>query len=168
MVIKKTKDVSMVEGPILLKMLRFALPIMLTGILQLLFNAADIAVVGRFAENGVIAVGAVGACGALINLIVNLFIGLSVGTSVAVSHALGAKNDDDVHKLVHTSILTSLIGGVIVSVIGIVLARPLLLLMDTPETVIDHSSLYVTIEIRLYLNHQHIKRHLRGLPYFAT
>lgn len=143
---KRTKkEMNMTEGPLFGKIVMFALPLMLSGILQLLYNAADTIVVGRFAENGQTALAAVGSTGALTNLIVNLFIGLSVGTSVAVSHALGAKNDDDVHKLVHTSILTSLIGGVIVSVIGIVLARPLLLLMDTPETVIDHSSLYMCI-----------------------
>ncbi|MBQ7321702.1 MAG: MATE family efflux transporter [Clostridia bacterium] len=135
----------MTEGPLFGKIVLFALPLMLSGILQLLYNAADIVVVGRFAENGQTALAAVGSTGALTNLIVNLFIGLSVGTSVAVSHALGARNDEDVHKLVHTSILTSLIGGVIVSLIGILLSRPLLALMDTPETVINHSVLYMRI-----------------------
>ena len=142
---KTKKEVNMTEGPLFGKIVMFALPLMLSGILQLLYNAADIVVVGRFAENGQTALAAVGSTGALTNLIVNLFIGLSVGTSVAVSHALGARNDDDVHKLVHTSILTSLIGGVIVSLIGILLARPLLLLMDTPETVINFSVLYMRI-----------------------
>ena len=135
----------MTEGPLFGKIVMFALPLLLSGILQLLYNAADIVVVGRFAENGQTALAAVGSTGALTNLIVNLFIGLSVGSSVSVSHALGAKNDDDVHKLVHTSILTSLIGGVIVLLIGVTLARPLLLLMDTPDTVIDHSALYMRI-----------------------
>ena len=139
------KEVNMTEGPLFGKILMFALPLMLSGILQLLYNAADTIVVGRFSENGQTALAAVGSTGALTNLIVNLFVGLSVGTSVAVSHAIGSKNDDDVHKLVHTSILTSLIGGVIVFGIGFVLARPLLLLMDTPETVIDSSSLYMRI-----------------------
>ena len=143
--IKVKKEVNMTEGPLFGKIIMFALPLMLSGILQLLYNAADIVVVGRFAANGQTALAAVGSTGALTNLIVNLFIGLSVGTSVSVSHALGAKNDDDVYKLVHTSILTSLIGGVIVSVIGITLARPLLLLMDTPESVIGFSALYMRI-----------------------
>ena len=136
---------NMTEGPLFGKIVMFALPLMLSGILQLLYNAADTIVVGRFAENGQTALAAVGSTGALTNLIVNLFIGLSVGTSVAVSHALGARNDDDVHKLVHTSILTSLIGGVIVSFIGIALAKPLLQLMDTPDTVINFSVLYMRI-----------------------
>ena len=139
------KEVNMTEGPLFGKIIMFALPLLLSGILQLLYNAADIVVVGRFAQNGQTALAAVGSTGALTNLIVNLFIGLSVGTSVAVSHALGARNDDDVHKLVHTSILTSLIGGVIVLLIGFTLARPLLLMMDTPETVIDYSVLYMRI-----------------------
>ena len=143
---KRTKkEINMTEGPLFGKIVMFALPLLLSGILQLLYNAADIVVVGRFAENGQTALAAVGSTGALTNLIVNLFIGLSVGTSVAVSHALGARNDDDVHKLVHTSILTSIIGGVIVSFIGIALAKPLLALMDTPDTVLAHSSLYMRI-----------------------
>ena len=143
---KRTKkEINMTEGPLFGKIVMFALPLLLSGILQLLYNAADIVVVGRFAENGQTALAAVGSTGALTNLIVNLFIGLSVGTSVAVSHALGARNDDDVHKLVHTSILTSIIGGVIVSFIGIALAKPLLALMDTPDTVLEHSSLYMRI-----------------------
>ena len=143
---KRTKkEMNMTEGPLFGKIVMFALPLMLSGILQLLYNAADTIVVGRFAENGQTALAAVGSTGALTNLIVNLFIGLSVGTSVAVSHALGARNDDDVHKLVHTSILTSLIGGVIVSFIGIALAKPLLQLMDTPDTVINFSVLYMRI-----------------------
>ena len=143
---KRTKkEINMTEGPLFGKIAMFALPLLLSGILQLLYNAADIVVVGRFAENGQTALAAVGSTGALTNLIVNLFIGLSVGTSVAVSHALGARNDDDVHKLVHTSILTSIIGGIIVSFIGIALAKPLLALMDTPDSVLAHSSLYMRI-----------------------
>lgn len=139
------KEVNMIEGPLFGKIILFSLPLMLSGILQLLYNAADIVVVGRFSQNGQTALAAVGSTGALTNLIVNLFIGLSVGTSVSVSHALGARNDDDVHKLVHTSILTSLIGGVIVSMIGITLARPLLALMDTPDSVLSYSVLYMRI-----------------------
>lgn len=142
---RRKSEINMTEGPLFGKILRFAFPLMLSGILQLLYNAADTIVVGRFAENGQTALAAVGSTGALTNLIVNLFIGLSVGTSVAVSHALGARNEHDVHKIVHTSILTSIIGGVIVSFIGIGLARPLLMLMDTPDTVIRYSTLYMRI-----------------------
>ena len=143
---KRTKkEINKTEGPLFGTIAMFAMPLLLSGILQLLYNAADIVVVGRFAENGQTALAAVGSTGALTNLIVNLFIGLSVGTSVAVSHALGARNDDDVHKLVHTSILTSIIGGIIVSFIGIALAKPLLALMDTPDSVLAYSTLYMRI-----------------------
>ncbi len=143
MVIRKNKDISMVEGPILFKMFRFALPIMLTGILQLLFNAADIAVIGRFAENGAMSVGAVGSCGALINLIVNSFMGLSLGVGVAVAHDMGSGSHDRMKNVIHTATLASLILGVIVALIGFFFARPLLLLMDTSETLVDEATRYM-------------------------
>ena len=143
MVIRKTKDVSMVDGPILLKMLRFALPIMLTGILQLLFNAADIAVVGRFAENGVVAVGAVGACGALINLIVNSSMGLSLGVGVAVAHDMGSGAHDRMNKVVHTAVLAASVLGIVVACVGFFFARPLLVLMDTPDNVLAEAVPYM-------------------------
>lgn len=141
--IKKTKDISMVEGPILFKMLRFALPIMLTGVLQLLFNAADIVVVGRFATNGVLAVGAVGACGSLISLIVNSSMGLSLGVGVAVAHDMGSGAKDRLGRVVHTATVVSLGLGVIVASLGIFLARPLLVMMDTPDNVLAEAVPYM-------------------------
>jgi len=141
--IKKTKDISMVEGPILFKMLRFALPIMLTGILQLLFNAADIVVVGRFAANGVLAVGAVGACGSLINLIVNSSMGLSLGVGVAVAHDMGSGAKDRMSRVIHTATVASLGLGVIVAALGIFLAHPLLVMMDTPDNVLVEAVPYM-------------------------
>ena len=141
--IKKTKDISMVEGPILFKMLRFALPIMLTGVLQLLFNAADIVVVGRYATNGVLAVGAVGACGSLINLIVNSSMGLSLGVGVAVAHDMGSGAKDRLSRVIHTAVVASLGLGVIVAALGISLARPLLVMMDTPDTVLAEAVPYM-------------------------
>ncbi|MBQ3013853.1 MAG: polysaccharide biosynthesis C-terminal domain-containing protein, partial [Clostridia bacterium] len=141
--IRKTKDISMVEGPILLKMLRFSIPIMLTGILQLLFNAADIAVVGRFAENGVVAVGAVGACGALINLIVNSSMGLSLGVGVAVAHDIGSGSRDRMGKVVHTAMVAAMVLGIAVAGIGFFFARPLLQLMDTPDNVLSEAVPYM-------------------------
>ncbi len=141
--IRKTKDISMVEGPILLKMLRFSVPIMLTGILQLLFNAADIAVVGRFAENGVVAVGAVGACGALINLIVNSSMGLSLGVGVAVAHDIGSGSRDRMGKVVHTAMVAAMVLGIAVAGIGFFFARPLLQLMDTPDNVLSEAVPYM-------------------------
>lgn len=141
--IRKTKDISMVEGPILFKMLRFALPIMMTGVLQLLFNAADIAVVGRFASNGVIAVGAVGACGSLINLIVNSSMGLSLGVGVAVAHDIGSGSRDRMGKVIHTAVVTGAVLGLLVACVGFFFARPLLRLMDTPDNVLTEAVPYM-------------------------
>lgn len=140
---EKKYEIDMCNGPLFGKILLFTLPLMLSGILQLLFNAADVVVVGRFAGNEALA--AVGSTGALTNLLVNLFIGLSVGANVLVARYYGAKSDEEVSQTVHTSILISLIGGVILAVLGIVLASPLLRLMDTPEDVIGHSVLYMRI-----------------------
>lgn len=140
---KKSYEIDMCNGPLFGKMLIFTLPLMLSGILQLLFNAADVIVVGRFAGNEALA--AVGSTGALTNLLVNLFIGLSVGANVLVARYYGAKAQDEVSQTVHTSVMISLLGGVFLAIIGIALARPLLLLMDTPENVIEHSVFYMRI-----------------------
>lgn len=131
----------MTEGPLLGKMILFTLPVMASGVLQLLFNAADVAVVGKFA--GEAAMAAVGGCGALINLIVNLFIGLSVGAGVIAAQELGAKRYDEVSKLISTSLTFSLIGGVVVMSFGICMAQPLLRLMDTPEDVLQEAVPYM-------------------------
>ena len=131
----------MTEGPVLGKIILFTLPVMASGVLQLLFNAADVAVVGQFAGDAALA--AVGSCGALINLIINLFIGLSVGAGVVAAQDLGAKRYDEVGKLVSTSLTASMIGGVIVMVFGIVMAEPLLRLMDTPEDVLAEAVPYM-------------------------
>lgn len=125
------------------KIFIFALPIMAMNILQLLFNAADMVVVGRY--SGSEALAAVGATGALINLIVNLFMGLSVGTSVIVAQDYGAGKSDDVSRSVHTSIAISIISGLMVGVIGFVFCEPLLSIMGTPENIIDLSVLYMRI-----------------------
>ena len=140
---KRSYEMDMTNGPLLGKLVRFAIPLGLSGILQLLFNAADIVVVGRFAGSGALA--AVGSTGALINLIVNLFIGLSVGTNVLAAQYYGAGNRKDLQETVHTSVLTSLIFGVVLLVIGISLADPLLALMGTPEEVLPQASLYMRI-----------------------
>ena len=96
---------DLTEGPLLKKIILYTIPIILTGILQLLFNAADLVVVGRYC--GSISVAAVGATGAIINLLVNLFIGLSVGAGVTVAHGLGAGRYEDVRRTVHTAIPTA-------------------------------------------------------------
>ena len=137
----RSRDLNMTEGPILGKMIRFTLPVMLSGILQLLFNAADVAVVGQFAGDAAMA--AVGSCGALINLIVNLFIGLAVGAGVIAAQDLGARRYDDVTKLVSTSLTASLVGGVAVMLLGMVLAEPLLVLMKTPDDVLAEAVPYM-------------------------
>ena len=133
----------MTNGPLLGKIVRFAIPLAISGILQLLFNAADIIVVGRF--SGPQALAAVGSTSALINLIVNLFIGLSVGTNVLVAQYYGANDRKALRETVHTSVLASLIFGCIVLVIGISLAAPMLELMGTPEEVLDQACLYMRI-----------------------
>lgn len=134
---------NLTEGPMLSGIITYTIPIILTGILQLLFNAADLVVVGRF--RGSIAVAAVSATGAITNLIVNLFIGLSVGAGVCVAHGLGAKQEEDVHRTVHTAIPTAFLGGIVLSVIGVLFSDDFLLLMQTPAEVLPLSSLYMRI-----------------------
>jgi len=141
--ISKSHEMDMCSGPLFKKILIFALPIMAMNLLQLLFNAADMVVVGRFAGSD--ALGAVGATGALINLLINLFMGLSVGSSVIVAQDYGSGDYAGVSKSVHTSIAVSLIGGAIVTVLGLALTRPLLNMMGTPDEIIDLSTLYMRI-----------------------
>lgn len=129
--------------PYFKKIILFALPLMLTGVIQTLYNAVDLMVVGKF--EGEVALAAVGSTGSLTNLILGLFMGLSVGAGVCVAHGIGAKDDDDVQKSVHTSILVALILGVFVSVIGFLIAPQLLKLMGTPDDVLPSASLYVRI-----------------------
>ena len=136
-------EIDMTHGPLLGKIVRFAIPLAISGILQLLFNAADIIVVGQFV--GPQALAAVGSTSALINLIVNLFIGLSVGANVLVAQYYGASDTKALRETVHTSVLASLIFGCIVLVIGITLAAPMLELMGTPEEVLDQACLYMRI-----------------------
>ena len=140
----RSYEIDMTHGPLLGKIITFAIPLMLSGILQLFFNAADIIVVGNFAEDHT-ALAAVGSTGALINLIVNVFIGLSVGTNVLVARYYGAQDRKNMHETVHTSIAISVIFGVILIFIGVFLAEPLLTLMGTPKDVIGQSVLYVRI-----------------------
>lgn len=141
--VSPNRDMDMCSGPLFRNILIFALPIMAMNILQLLFNAADMVVVGRF--SGSEALAAVGATGSLINLIVNLFMGLSVGTSVIVAQDYGAGQPAAVNRSVHTSIAISIIGGLIVMVVGLALCKPLLDIMGTPEDIFDLSVLYMKI-----------------------
>ncbi len=139
----KSYEMDMCSGPILGKVLVFALPLMLSGVLQLLFNAADVIVVGRFAGSQSLA--AVGSTSSLINLLINLFIGLSVGVNVLVAKYYGAKDEKEVSLTVHTAITTSLISGFLLIAVGVGASRPLLLMMGTPEDVIEKSVLYMRI-----------------------
>lgn len=140
---KKNYEIDMCNGPLLSKILRFSIPLIFSGILQLLFNAADIIVVGRFTGSDALA--AVGATTSLNNLIVNLFLGLSIGSSVVVARYYGARDWKRVGESVHTSILISAITGVVLIFLGIALARPLLEAMGTPEDVLDQAVLYMRI-----------------------
>ncbi|MCM1025959.1 MAG: MATE family efflux transporter [Roseburia sp.] len=136
-------EIDMCNGPLLGKILIFYFPLMLSGILQLLFNAADIVVVGRFAGNEALA--AVGSTGSLTNLLVNLFIGLSVGANVLVSRFYGAGQEKELRETVQTAVATSAIGGVLLIFVGFFASRPALALMGTPEDVIGQSVLYMRI-----------------------
>lgn len=140
---KKSYEMDMCNGPILKKLLIFALPLMLSGILQLLFNAADIVAVGKF--TGSHALAAVGSTSALINLFVNVFIGFSIGTNVLVAQYFGARDEKNVQETVHTSILLGIVGGFILIVSGIIFAKPMLEWMDTPDNVLEHAVLYMRI-----------------------
>lgn len=133
----------MTEGSLLLKMIKFSLPLMLTGTLQLLYNAADVVVVGQFA--GTQALSAVGSTGVLINLLVNLFMGLSVGTSVVMSKCFGAYDYDGMQNTLHCSVAVALVGGFVVGIVGFFACEPLLQLMQTPDDVIGLSTLYMKI-----------------------
>lgn len=136
-------EMDMCNGSLLGKIIVFTIPLILSGVLQLLFNAADIVVVGRFAGSHSLA--AVGSTSSLINLLVNVFIGLSIGCNVLVARYYGGHNESDIEETVHTSILIALLSGFILVVIGLGLSHFLLELMGTPEDVIDLSVLYMRI-----------------------
>ena len=141
--IRRFRELDINRGSLVSQMLIFALPIMAMNLLQLLFNAADMVVVGRYAGSQALA--AVGATGSLINLIVNLFMGLSVGTSVVVAQDFGAERPDEISRSVHTSITVSAIAGMLVMVLGLLLCNPLLRSMGTPSDIIHLSALYTRI-----------------------
>ena len=140
---KKKYTIDMCEGPILKKLLLFVLPLIASSLLQLFFNAADVIVVGKFAGDNALA--AVGSNGSIINLLTNVFIGLSVGANVLVARYSGAKKEEDVRRVVHTSMTVSVIGGIVLTFVGILAARQVLVLMQSPMEVIDLSTLYIRI-----------------------
>ena len=140
---RRNYEIDMLNGPVMPKLLTFALPLMLSSILQLTFNAADVIVVGRF--EGDVALAAVGSPGALINLLVNLFLGLSVGANVVVAQRIGAGDYRETGKAVHTSMALSLLGGLVVGVIGFFGAHTFLGWMSTPEEVLPLATAYLRI-----------------------
>ena len=134
---------DLTSGPMLQKIILFSLPLAASSILQLLFNAADVVTVGRFA--GSTALAAVGSNGALINLLVNLFVGLSLGANVVAARCFGARDDQGVQNTVHTAVTLGLVSGVLLAGVGFFVARGLLELMSSPEDVIDLATLYLKI-----------------------
>lgn len=139
----KQTNMDMVNGPLTGKIIRFAVPLMLSGMLQLLYNAADVIVVGKF--SGAASLAAVGSTGALVNLLINLFIGVSVGCNVLVARYYGARNEKAVSETVHCTMGASLLIGLAAGVIGLIFSTPLLRLMDSPEDVLPLASLYLKI-----------------------
>lgn len=141
---KKSKyEIDMCNGSILDKLVSFSIPLMLSGILQLLFNAVDIIVVGRF--TGSEALAAVGSTTALINVFVNFFIGISLGSNVLAARFYAAGKDQEMSETVHTAITLALISGVVMEIVGVVSAKGALQLMDTPDNVLNLSTLYMRI-----------------------
>lgn len=139
----KSNQIDMTTGPIFSKLLKFSIPLILSSLLQLLFNAADIVVVGRFAGDNSLA--AVGSTGSLINFLVNLFTGLSIGTNVIAAHYFGANKKKELQDTVHTAMLLSVFSGIILTAIGVPLVKPILVLMQAPEEVLNLAALYLRI-----------------------
>ena len=140
---KNKFEIDMCNGPIMSKLISFSVPLILSGMLQLMFNAVDIIVVGQF--SGSTSLAAVGSTTALINVFVNLFMGISLGANVvsARCYAMGCR--EEMSKTVHTAITIALVSGIIMAVIGVIFAKGALLLMGTPENVINLSTLYMRI-----------------------
>lgn len=142
----KKQKLDMLNGSIWNKLPVFALPIAATGILEQLFNASDIAIVGNFAQTDkTAAVAAVGANSPIIGLILNLFIGIALGANVVIANAIGRDDRQTVQKAVHTSMVVSVIGGVLVAIIGEIIAEPLLTVLNVPDDVLELALLYLRI-----------------------
>mgnify|MGYP004680461145 FL=1 len=145
---QKKEKMDMLHGSIWNKLIYYALPVAATGILEQLFNASDVAIVGNFAGSAkTIAVAAVGANSPIIGLILNLFIGIALGTNVVIANAIGREDEKTIHKAVHTSIIMAIVGGLIVMIIGELLIGHLLKMLNVPDDVFPYALLY----IRIYL-----------------
>lgn len=139
----RKNQIDMTQGPILGNLLKFSIPVICSNFLQLVFNAADVAVVGQFAGDASLA--AVGSCTSLINLLINLFMGLSIGTNVIAARHFGAKASEKIQKTVHTSIAISIICGGCITLLGLFLSKFLLIRMHTVEEVLPLSARYLRI-----------------------
>lgn len=139
----KSNEIDMLHGPLFKKILIFAMPLAISSILQQLFNSTDVAVVGQFASHQALA--AVGSNGPIINLIVSLLIGLSVGSNVVIANNIGINNREGIKRSINTSLVLGVAGGVIMMILGQLVARPLLELVDTPPDVMDLAILYLRI-----------------------
>lgn len=142
---RKSHAIDLTRGSIMKKMIAFAVPIMLGNILQQLYNVADRVVVGQFAANGEVALAAVGSTSSLINLILGMFNGLAVGVNVLCANLLGAKKEKELRENMHTSVLLAAISGLAVGLLGIVLSKAVLQMMDTPADVLSAATLYMQI-----------------------
>lgn len=149
----KNYEIDMINGPLFSKLIKFSIPLILSGILQLLFNAADIVVVGKYAGSQSLA--AVGSTGALINLLVNMFIGVSIGTNVLLGRYRGALDYENCRKTVHTSMWIAIYGGFLMIFVGVIGSKFFLELMGTPSDVINLSTLYMRI-------------YFMGMPFFMV
>ncbi len=138
-----SKTVDMTKGALTSPIIKFCVPIMFTSILQLLFNAADIVVVGNFVNDK--AVAAVGACSYLINLLINLFVGISLGATVTIANYIGAKKEKDLPRLVHTTVALGIIFGVVVGFVGVIGARQFLIWTKVPSDVLSQATVYLRI-----------------------
>lgn len=140
---KSSHEIDMINGPVTSKLLQFSIPLILSGILQLFYNAADVVIVGRYAGSQALA--AVSATSAVISLIVNFFIGLSGGTSVALAQYLGARKFNEAQNTVHTSIALSIWFGLFLAVVGVFIAEPSLAMMNCPEDILKPATTYLKI-----------------------
>ena len=139
----KSKSIDMINGPLFGKIVLFTVPIILSSVLQILFNATDIIVIGQFENKE--AVSAVGSNGALVNLCINLFIGLSAGVGVTVAQSIGSGDKDSLKKTVHTAMALSIVAGLFLALAGPFAAKPLLKMMKCPDNIINLSTLYLQI-----------------------
>jgi len=139
----KRYSLDMTNGPFFRKIMIFAVPLMLTGILQLAYNTADVVVVGKFV--GPQALAAVGSTGSLVNLFLNLFLGMSMGSGVMVARYIGAMNETKVYRCVHTAMLLSLLCGIVIGIAGFFLSSEMLVLMDVPDDVLPLAAKYLKI-----------------------